>query len=173
MEEWKDIKEYEGLYQVSSYGKVRSLPKEWVIGKGGIKKHDGMILKPGIQTMGYYYVNLYKNKKIKFIAVHRLVAKAFIQNDDNNLVVNHIDGNKINNNSNNLEWISQKANIEHALDNNLTNNKGEKNGKSKLTEKEVLEIRSLKLSYGKLAKLYNVSPGTIYQIIKRLRWKYI
>lgn len=107
MEEvWKDIEGYEGLYKVSNLGNIHS-----------IKSH--YILKGSIDTMGYRIVNLSKNKTNKHFYIHRLVAKAFIPNPDNKPQVNHIDGNKLNNNITNLEWVTGKENIRHASKNNL------------------------------------------------------
>lgn len=110
---WKDIKDYEGLYQVSNLGKVRSLDH--------IRKNEkyenqkcltkGRMLKPAIQKeSGYAFVVLSKNGKTKGFRVHRLVAETFIQNPYNYRCVNHKDENKQNNNVNNLEFCSHKYN---------------------------------------------------------------
>ena len=118
MEEiWKDIKGYEGLYQVSNLGNVRSL--DILInckGARGIDKHirKGRILKKVINTKGYYYINLSKKSKIKNTRVHRLVAKAFIENPNNYKIINHIDGNKLNNRVDNLEWCTFSHNNKDA-----------------------------------------------------------
>ena len=108
MEVWKDIDGYDGKYQVSNYGNVRSFSK-W---------KNGELLTPGISKTGYYFVNLVRfgRKKIDCHRVHRLVAKAFLENPQELPEVNHIDGNKLNNNISNLEWCSRKANIQHAFD---------------------------------------------------------
>lgn len=106
MEEiWKDIKGYENLYQISTYGNVRSLPHIRSTGTGKCLQ-KGKILKPAIQKIGYKFVVLSKNGKTKGFRVHRLVAEAFIPNPDNLPQVNHKDENKLNNNINNLEWCS-------------------------------------------------------------------
>lgn len=107
---WKCIKGYEGLYQVSNFGRVRSLGR-WVKGKNGsIRFYRGRILKPGTNTFGYLFVNLFKNNKQKTITIHRLVAEAFIPNTDNLPMINHKDENKQNNNVNNLEWCTSSYN---------------------------------------------------------------
>lgn len=108
MEEiWKDIEGYEGLYQVSNLGRVRSLPRRTTKGK---------ILKTFIDYAGYEIVTLCntnkKNPSCKF-RVHRLVAQAFITNPNELPQVNHIDGNKLNNSAENLEWVTAKENINH------------------------------------------------------------
>ena len=94
MEEWKDIIGYEGLYEVSTYGRVRS---------------KGKIINPWIQH-GYKSVGLWKNKKCKKHRVHRLVAMAFIPNPNNYPQINHKDEDKSNNNVKNLEWCTQSYN---------------------------------------------------------------
>lgn len=117
MEIWKDIEEYEGLYQVSNLGNVKSL--DTIINCKGAKNIDthirkGRLLKQNKTTTGYYYVNLSKNAKAKPLIVHRLVAKAFIPNINNYPIINHIDGNKLNNNVENLEWCDYSHNIKEA-----------------------------------------------------------
>lgn len=97
MKIWKDIENYEGLYQVSNYGEIKNIKRN-------------TILKLGINKYGYCYVILNKNNKSKWHSVHRLVAKAFIDNINNNKCVNHKDENKQNNKANNLEWCTYKYN---------------------------------------------------------------
>lgn len=115
MEVWKDIKGYEGLYQVSNLGRVRSLDlvrTEW---DGTKKLYKGKVLKGVTQKLGYIAFDLYKDGKRKNIRCHVLVAKSFLSDMSANLVVNHKDGNKANNNVNNLEWITFKENVRHAF----------------------------------------------------------
>lgn len=113
MEEiWKDIKNYEGLYQVSNLGRVRSLDH---IRKNGKKSGNeylskGKVLKSAIQNVGYMFVVLSKNGKTKGYRVHRLVAEAFISNPNNYKCVNHKDENKQNNCVDNLEWCNHTYN---------------------------------------------------------------
>lgn len=112
---WKDIKDYEGLYQISNLGRVKSLPK--------IRKanHDYISKEKYLKFGGkrYNIVVLYKNKKAKTFTVHKLVALHFIDNPENKSCVNHKDGNKLNNNVHNLEWCSISENTKHAYDNGL------------------------------------------------------
>ena len=96
---WKDIKDYEGHYQVSNLSRVKS-----------IKFGKERILKPVIDRHGYLLVSLWKNNKQKTYKVHRLVAEAFIPNPYNLPQVNHKDENPLNNNVNNLEWCNSKYN---------------------------------------------------------------
>ena len=99
MEHWKEIAGYEGLYEVSDLGRVKSL-------KYGKEK----ILKPLKHTCGYLQVNLFKDGHGKAIYVHRIVAEAFIQNPNNLETVNHKDEDKTNNAVSNLEWMSKRDN---------------------------------------------------------------
>ena len=102
---WKDIEGYEGLYQVSNLGRVKSLNYK----RSGREK----ILKPDKSKTGYLYLCLYKNNKRNHCRIHRLVANAFIENPNNYPYINHIDECKSNNNISNLEWCSPKYNINH------------------------------------------------------------
>ena len=106
MEEWRDIKGYEGLYQVSNLGRVKSL--------GNNKTRKEKILKP--ETInGYLRVCLFKERKGKHILVHRLVADAFIPNMDNKPYIDHIDGNPNNNIINNLRWCTHNENMNNLI----------------------------------------------------------
>ncbi|RKJ52866.1 hypothetical protein D7X33_31535, partial [Butyricicoccus sp. 1XD8-22] len=115
MEVWKTIKGYEGYYEVSNLGRVRSLARI-VVDKSG-RKHNvkSKILKSRKGGPGYLTVNLNKDGKGKTFNVHRLVAEQFIPNVYNKRVVNHIDGNKTHNHVNNLEWVTHSENHQHAL----------------------------------------------------------
>lgn len=109
METWKDISGYEGIYEVSDLGRVRSLVQRnrWKPG----------ILKPQKHRYGYLYVNLCKDGKVKGMKVHRLVAQAFIPNPNNLPQVNHKDENPQNNAASNLEWCSARYNINYGTRN--------------------------------------------------------
>ena len=110
---WKDIEGYEGLYQISNFGNVKSLDNTVIYSNRRIRKHKSKLLKFGI-CRGYCIVNLYKNKRSSSSKVHRLVAQAFIPNPENKPTVNHKDGNKQNNCVDNLEWATIKENNNHA-----------------------------------------------------------
>ena len=100
MEIWKDIPGFEGLYQASNEGRIRSLTRQVY---NYIK--PGRILKSNIKNSGYLYLSISNgNNKFKHANVHRLVALAFIPNPDSKPQVNHKDGNRLNNNVDNLEW---------------------------------------------------------------------
>lgn len=102
MEEWKDILGYEGLYEVSSYGRVKSL-KRFKVGEDRIKK-------PTIHKDGYKYIMLWKGNKPKRVPVHRLVATAFLENKELKPEVDHIDTCRTNNNVENLRWVTRYEN---------------------------------------------------------------
>lgn len=115
---WKDVEGYEGLYQVSNLGNVKSLS----FGARNIRKSNvHKLLKLSPTNCGYYKVQLYKNGKSKMLYVHRLVATAFIPNPDKKPQINHIDGNKANNASYNLEWATSSENMRHAINHGLRN----------------------------------------------------
>ena len=120
MEEiWKDIPSYEGLYQASNLGNIRSLDRiRKQFNHNGIAtvKYKGKTLKKQIKKgTGYYTVTLYdNNRKAKIKLIHRLIAETFLKNDNNNPVVNHIDGNKKNNCVENLEWCTQSHNVKES-----------------------------------------------------------
>ncbi len=111
---WKDIKGFEGIYQVSSMGRVKSLPKiKKCFGKDYLTKEK--IIKPYINTYGYQSVGLIRNKKVKRCVIHRLVALNFIPNLNSKIKtqVNHINEIKTDNRVVNLEWVTAKENINH------------------------------------------------------------
>lgn len=119
MEEiWRDIKDYEGLYQVSNMGRVKSLGRWSNRQKNGVSFPyfiKEKILKNRKIKGGYYIVGLCKDKISKDYRVSRLVAEAFIPNPDNKSFVDHIDTNPLNNFSNNLRWVTQKENMNNPL----------------------------------------------------------
>lgn len=120
MEIWKSIKDYPD-YEVSSYGRVRSIDRYITNSLNRTIFYKSKILKFSHNNKtGYNQVALYKNKKIKTFSIHRLVAETFIPNPNNYLEVNHIDGDKTNNHVENLEWVTRKENITHAITTGLT-----------------------------------------------------
>lgn len=127
MEEWKAIKGYEGMYEVSSYGRVRSIDRYVSTGIKHSEKRlvKGQMLKPHLKKNGYLSVDLKApNKKQKTMSVHRLVAIAFIPLEDGKDVVNHKNLNKLDNRVTNLEWVSAEGNREHARINGAYHNNG-------------------------------------------------
>lgn len=107
MEEiWKNIEGYEGLYECSNYGNIKSLAMDVKMPNGGLRHYDERILKPRVDKYGYLYINLSKNGKIKTFKIHRLVAQTFLDNPNNLPCVNHKDENKLNNIPENLEYCT-------------------------------------------------------------------
>lgn len=122
MEHWKDIIGYEGLYQVSDRGRVKSLSKYDRLGRF----HSERILSMCDNGKGYLVVNLKVNGSQRMRTVHSLVATAFLPNVENKPCVNHKDGNKRNNSAENLEWVTFSENTIHAVENGLITNFGRK-----------------------------------------------
>ena len=122
---WKDIKDYEDLYQISDTGLIRhkdsKIKRKSKLGKVFYYNKKGKILSPGTTLNGYNFINLSKNNHIKHYDIHRLVAQAFIDNQNNYPEVNHKDGNKQNNCVDNLEWCDRGYNLKHALNLGLVN----------------------------------------------------
>lgn len=116
-EEWRAIPEYEGIYEVSNFGNVRSLPR-YKRGNFDSKVFiEGKAIKQVKNNRGYYIVQLSKNNKVKNFSVHRLVATAFIPNPNSFPQINHKDEDKTNNRASNLEWTTLKRNINYGTRN--------------------------------------------------------
>lgn len=120
-EVWKEIKGFEGWYEVSNLGRVRSVEREITHKCGKIQINPSKIKIPQLQKSGkgYLITQLFKNSSFKKKYIHRLVAAAFIPNPEEKPQVNHIDGNTQNNNANNLEWCTQIENNKHAIETGL------------------------------------------------------
>ena len=119
MEEWKPIKDYEGIYEVSSWGRVRSLPstkmRKSASGNMYATKTKGKVLTPYMSaSVGYFMVDLWKNGVKSKLLVHRLVAIAFVDGYAEGLLVNHKDECKTNNRADNLEWCNHAYNVQYS-----------------------------------------------------------
>lgn len=172
-ENWLDIEGYESYYQVSNFGRVRSLDR-YINAKNGSKAFcAGRVLKQD-SSGRYLRVCLMKSGKKKNFMVHRLVAKAFVENPNNKTQINHKDGNRFNNKYDNLEWCTPSENVYHAYKTKLTSAyKGSAHPLSKLTENDVIEIRYLRekgLVYKEIAQRYNVALTTIYAVCSGQNW---
>ena len=112
-EEWRDVVGYEGLYQVSSFGRVKALARSWVTGNGGTNSHPEKIMCQQKDHNGYPFVGLCKKGTQKFKKVHRLVMEAFVPNPDNLPVINHRNEVKTANYPDNMEWCDAKYNTNY------------------------------------------------------------
>lgn len=176
---WKDIKGYEGFYQISNLGKVKSLKRTISFRRNGVNntiKVKTIILSPGKYRGGYLQVSLNKRGKGTTNKMHRLVGQAFIPNPENKPCINHLNGIKTNNYAQNLEWCTYEENNRHAIKHKLNQMQGEHHPLSKLTEIEVLEIRKLRKKGYKiilLANKFNICKGNVSLITSRKAWKHI
>lgn len=181
-ETWKDILNYEGLYQISSLGNVKSLIKSTtkkIKTPGGYRQLE-RILKPALNNGGYFIVTLSKNNHHKTCPIHKLVATAFIPNTNNKPQINHIDCNKLNNSVKNLEWVTAQENSEHAILNGLTtfeHLRGENHKNSKLTKKKINQIREdyyiNNCTLSEIAKNFGICPQTAHEIVTFKMWGHV
>ena len=162
-EVWKDIPEYEGVYQVSNLGRVKSLNYN----REGIER----VLKPSPNNYGHYQVNLYRGGARKMNSVHRLVMLAFIGESD--LEVNHINGIKTDNRLENLEYCTHTENTQRAYSTGLIIiTRGENHHKSKLTEAQARQIKyeHRGLTQQTIAEIYGISRSLVSHIQLGRRW---
>jgi len=167
---WKPIPSYEGLYEISNTGKIKSLPKS-----GSGNSLSEKIMNDFDNGKGYRYITLTNKTKRRNFYVHRLLAESFISNPGKKPFVNHLDGNKANNKLSNLEWSTESENMEHASVLGLLPS-GEKNHLSKLKEIDIKQIRLLWQSgtHRDIIKAkYSISYAQIHRIVNNQCWKYV
>lgn len=167
--EWQPVIGYEGWYEVSSLGHVKRV-------KGDDNTFAGKILKEHVSKRGYARVSLSKNNRVHVQKIHIIVAEAFHGPRPLGYVINHLDGNKLNNAAKNLRYDTPRENSLHALAMGLCDmNRGERHYKAKLTEVDVKKIRELanNLSQREIAKMFGVSHPSIGNIVMRKNWKHI
>ncbi|KHS77025.1 hypothetical protein QT13_01935 [Pectobacterium brasiliense] len=167
----KDIPGYEGIYSITPEGKVWSNERVDSFGR----QVKGKWLKPAIHTKGYMQVTLFSDGVRRVQTIHRLVAKTFIPNPKGKLEVNHINGIKLDNRVENLEWATSTDNNRHALFTGLrVAAHGESKSQSKVTESDVVAIRaSTGITQRELASMYGVNQQQISRIRRGENWKHV
>jgi hypothetical protein len=168
-EQWRDIPGYEGAYQVSDQGRVRSLDRRVLHSDGGVRFHKGRVLHPGLASNGYFTVAVGRRNSR---CLHDLVLTVFAgPRPLPEAVGRHLDGNKANNTASNLCWGTRK---ENSADSDLhgTHPRGSQKPQAKLTETAACEIRHLRrfVSQSELARRYSVSPSAIQAIHDGRTW---
>lgn len=167
-EQWKSIQGFEGVYEVSNEGRVRRLA-------GAFGTSKTRVLKPKKHTGGYVCYGISLQGEVSYFTAHRLVAQAFLGERPEAMTVNHIDGNKLNNRIENLEYITQGENNLHAV-RELGQRIGSKHYAAVLNEVAVINIKQNLLSKytdTEIGKMYEVSRSVIKQIRRGKNWKHI
>lgn len=180
MEIWKWAKGFEGIYEVSSLGRVRTYRALGSHGPtfGKLNK-EPRLLKPISQPNGYCKINFQKDGRHKGYWYHRLLAETFIPNPNNLPEVNHINGIKSDNRLDNLEWVSHEGNRHHAVAMGLWKHNpryGEKHGNAKLNNEKVRAMRnaySEGVIIAELARRFKVSSRTVSLIVKGKAWPHL
>lgn len=175
---WKNIPEYEGFYQASNLGRIRSILRP---------KTLGGILRPILDTGGHLQIGLYKNGKQKRLLIHRLILETFISPCPSGMECRHLDGNPVNNKLNNLKWGTHSENSQDSIKHGTffhPDNSGSNNGHAILRESDVHKIRKLlqsgrngrsgqKYSQKEISKMFNVHRYTISMIVTGKTWKHL
>lgn len=189
MEEiWKDIRGWEGKYQVSNLGMIKSLSRE-IVRPSGVFTRREIILKRKPFKNGYLYVSLCKNAKSRHTLISHLVADAFIPNPDNFPFVCHRDDNPLNNRADNLWWGTQKMNVDDCWNkkrghknwekNDCKAIRGERSKYAKLNEKQVrvikwiLKERWYEVTQLEIAEFFSISYNAIQAIKENRSWKHV
>jgi hypothetical protein len=181
MEIWKDIPGFEGNYQASNFGNLKSLSRNVISqGSAGYKYYivkRERILKPSKESNGYFQCGLQiRNNKQRRFLVHRLVAETFIVNPNEKEFVNHINGIKTDNRVENLEWVTKSENHKHAYALGLMDNKGDNHPSNKLTSEDILEIRELVKGGATVYSLKNKYPvgySSLKGIVRGKTWTHL
>lgn len=167
---WKDIPGYEGYYQISNTGNIKSLDR-FIVKKNGAKVFlQGKYVSVSVHKHGHHVVRLWKENNTKLYNLYRLLALVYISNPENKKEVNHIDGNRMNFDLKNLEWVTASENMKHAYVNGLSKcnfEKGFKHKRSKLNNEKLDEIFERRKSGKKLNEIAN-EFGLNFQYVSRL-----
>ena len=179
---WKDIPNFEGHYQASTMGRLRSLNRS-VNKKVGdeifISSRTGRVFRLRYKkNRRYLSIRLSKDGNTKGYPIHRIIAITFIPNPENKPQVNHINGIKSDNRVENLSWMTSSENINHAISSGLNKSVvGENHGSCIFKNEEVLKIRELyatgKYSYNDIGRMFNSNKCRIFEIVKRKTWRHI
>lgn len=168
---WKDIPDFEGIYQASNLGRIKSITSDRATTFGNIGKYGKIcIMKSYIIKKGYCRISFWKKinnrMNVRGFLVHRLIAKTFIQNPENKRYINHKNGIKTDNRVENLEWVTNQENIDHKM---MYLFKSKSKILLKFTKKEIKEIKkmnNLGFSLRKIAKIFNTYHSDIGYVIK-------
>jgi hypothetical protein len=176
MEEWKDVPEYEGLYQVSTLGRVRSVDR--VVRSGNwLHPYKGKVLAQRRVWNGYLQISLSKEGRIKQIMTAHLVLATFVGPCPPGMECCHFDGDRKNNMIDNLRWDTRSSNgYDRVRHGTHVDNKGERNVFARLTEKDVKEMKRLYrrgFSVAELVKMYSVTPSSIRNVVYGRTWTHV
>jgi len=171
---WKYIDGYEGSYEVSTHGNIRSY---LYTGISKNKRDEPINLTPVPTNIGYMKIGLSKDGEQSYPSIHRLVAEAFIPNPENKRTVNHKDGDKKNNHVLNLEWATYSENIQHSVKHGLQGHSRGERSATKLTKNDVIDIRELaktgKYTHKEIGQRFGISRRYAGEIINKRKWAHI
>lgn len=180
---WKKIPAQDRAYEVSSFGRVRSLDCVIARADGKPMRMKGRLLKTNPNSRGYPVVSIHDGKKQISRTVHSLVARAFLDEPGGKLgtfrggfVVNHINGDKKDNRAENLEYVTTSRNYFHAKETGLLSHTGSSNGRSKITDRDVRAIRDLYAAGMRqvdLAKMFGIDQTGVSRIVLGKGWRHV